>query len=109
MISPELPCVYGGFFHDANATGQQLYLDSWRSYIASLRNHPSIFDWPLCNEMYMGDTFKVDGQEFGARKFWEIKQGDFRPRSSVWSQSRQAAPKVHLLPPHASDPSVTVC
>ena len=91
MISPELPCVYGGFFHDANATGQQLYLDSWRSYIASLRNHPSIFDWPLCNEMYMGDTFKVDGLEFGARKFWEIKQG-----GSLSS----------LLPPYASDPSI---
>ena len=74
MISPELPCVYGSFFNDANATGQQLYLDSWRSYISSLRNHPSIFDWPLCNEHYMGDTFKLDGQTFGARKFWEIKQ-----------------------------------
>ena len=33
MISPELPCVYGPYFAAANATGQELYLASWASYI----------------------------------------------------------------------------
>ena len=56
MVSPELPCdcnTEPPYFANANATGQELYLASWASYVASLRNHPSIFDWSLCNEMYM--------------------------------------------------------
>ena len=32
------------------------YIESWTSYIQVLRNHPSIFDWPMCNEYYMGPT-----------------------------------------------------
>jgi beta-galactosidase/beta-glucuronidase len=68
MISPELPCVYGGYFAAANATAQDLYLASWASYIASYRNHPSIFDWALCNEMYMGASFKKEGVVFGAER-----------------------------------------
>lgn len=51
LISPELPCVYGGYFRAANATGQELYLASWAAYIAARRNHPSILVWTLCNEM----------------------------------------------------------
>ena len=42
MVSPELPCAYGGYFDAANATGNELYLASWASYIATLRNHPSM-------------------------------------------------------------------
>ena len=74
MVSPELPCAYSNYFKAANATGQQLYLDSWASYIAALRNHPSIFDWTLLNEYYMGAAFEVDGQKFGAGSFYAIKQ-----------------------------------
>jgi len=74
MISPELPCAYGGFFDAANATGQELYLTSWASYIATLRNHPSILVWTLCNEMYMGAAFKKDGITFGAERFHAVKQ-----------------------------------
>ena len=44
------------------------------SYIAALRNHPSILVWTLCNEMYMGPTFKTDGIIFGAERFHAIKQ-----------------------------------
>lgn len=54
MVSPELACVYSPYFKAANATGIDLYIQSWTSYIQVLRNHPSIFDWPMCNEYYMG-------------------------------------------------------
>lgn len=50
MVSPELSCVYSPYFKAANDTGIDLYIASWASYIKSLRNHPSIFDWPMCNE-----------------------------------------------------------
>ena len=74
MISPELPCAYGSYFGAANATGQELYLASWASYVAALRNHPSILVWTLCNEMYMGATFVKDGVTFGAERFHAVKQ-----------------------------------
>ena len=54
MVSPELACVYSPYFKAANETGIELYIESWKSYIQVLRNHPSIFDWPMCNEYYMG-------------------------------------------------------
>eukprot|EP01052_Picozoa_sp_SAG31_P023448 SAG31_NODE_1933_length_6879_cov_3.230973_3_plen_812_part_00 len=74
MVSPELPCVYGNYFAAANRTAQELYLSSWASYIASYRNHPSIFTWTLCNEMYMGPKFVKDGETFGAERFFAIKK-----------------------------------
>ena len=54
MVSPELACVYSPYWKAANASGIELYLESWRAYIQRLRNHPSIFDWPMCNEYYVG-------------------------------------------------------
>eukprot|EP01052_Picozoa_sp_SAG31_P017558 SAG31_NODE_1206_length_9388_cov_7.855420_2_plen_1278_part_00 len=74
MVSPELPCAYGNYFTDANRTGQELYVKSWSSYIASLRNHPSILTWTLLNEMYMGANFTRGGETFGAELFYRIKQ-----------------------------------
>jgi hypothetical protein len=50
MISPELPCVYGSYYDATNATGKALYMATWTQYIQTLRNHPSIFDWAMCNE-----------------------------------------------------------
>eukprot|EP01050_Picozoa_sp_SAG11_P028992 SAG11_NODE_7983_length_1074_cov_0.955897_2_plen_132_part_00 len=52
MVSPELPCAYDHYVRSANRTGQELYVASWSSYIASYRNHPSVFTWTLVNEMY---------------------------------------------------------
>ena len=49
-------------------------MKSWTSYIASLRNHPSIFTWTLLNEMYMGANFTRGGETFGAERFYQIKQ-----------------------------------
>ena len=74
MVSPELPCAYGSYFAAANATGQELYLASWASYVAALRNHPSILVWTLCNEMYMGAAFTKDGVTFGAERFHAVVQ-----------------------------------
>eukprot|EP01047_Picozoa_sp_COSAG01_P014799 COSAG01_NODE_729_length_14031_cov_24.502800_4_plen_771_part_00 len=74
LVSPELPCVYGGYFAAANRTAQELYLASWASYIASYRNHPSVFTWTLCNEMYMGASFVKDGETFGAERFFAKKK-----------------------------------
>ncbi len=76
LVSPELPCAYGNFFHAGNATAQDLYLASWTSYIGSYRNHPSILTWTLCNEMKMPDTFKLPGSDhtFGSQIFYQVKQ-----------------------------------
>jgi hypothetical protein len=64
LTSPELSCAYGFYFTPANATGIDLYLKSWTSYIQVLRNHPSIFDWPMINEFYMGEKL--------APKFYDV-------------------------------------
>ena len=74
MVSPELPAAYGNYFTTANRTGQELYVASWSSYIASYRNHPSVFTWTLLNEMYMGANFTRGGEVFGAERFYEIKK-----------------------------------
>jgi beta-galactosidase/beta-glucuronidase len=52
LVSPELACAYSEYYAGANATGIELYTASWTAYIQSLRNHPSIFDWAMCNENY---------------------------------------------------------
>ena len=76
LVSPELPCAYSNFFTAGNATAQQLYLDSWTSYIGAYRNHPSILTWTLCNEMVMPARFKAKGSNatFGAEVFYQAKQ-----------------------------------
>lgn len=50
LVSPELACAYHQYYDAANVSGRRLYKISWQSYIASLRNHPSIFSWAMCNE-----------------------------------------------------------
>ena len=55
-MSPELACAYSGYYAGANATGIELYTASWTAYIQSLRNHPSIMIWTMCNENYIGDA-----------------------------------------------------
>jgi beta-galactosidase/beta-glucuronidase len=54
LISPELPCVYKAYYDKAGPVGLDLYARTWTNYIKRLRNHPSIFDWAMCNEYATG-------------------------------------------------------
>ena len=61
LVSPELQCAYGQYYDAANAVGLALYRSTWRGYIKRLRNHPSIFDWAMCNEYGPNSEGRFEG------------------------------------------------
>lgn len=52
LVSPELPIAYQQFYDRASEAALALYKTQWAAAIRRLRNHPSIFDWCMGNEMY---------------------------------------------------------
>jgi beta-galactosidase len=54
LISPELPIAYQEYYAKAKGPALELYQTEWAAAIKQLRNHPSIFDWCMGNEMYAG-------------------------------------------------------
>ncbi len=54
FVSPELPIAYPRFYNRAKGVGRDLYLKEWSVAIIRYRNHPSIFDWCVGNELWDG-------------------------------------------------------
>ena len=52
LISPELPIAYQEYYAKAEGPALELYKSEWAAAIKRLRNHPSIFDWCMGNELY---------------------------------------------------------
>jgi hypothetical protein len=52
LVSPELPIGYQQFYNRAKGPALELYKTEWAAAIRRFRNHPSIFDWCMGNEMY---------------------------------------------------------
>lgn len=52
LVSPELPIGYQPFYDKAKGPALELYKTEWAAAIRNLRNHPSIFDWCMGNELY---------------------------------------------------------
>ena len=52
LVSPELPIGYQTFYNKAKGPALELYKTEWAAAIKRFRNHPSIFDWCMGNEMY---------------------------------------------------------
>jgi beta-galactosidase len=52
LISPELPIAYETYYEKAKGRALGLYRTEWSAVIKRLRNHPSIFDWCMGNEMW---------------------------------------------------------
>ncbi|MFA6241358.1 MAG: sugar-binding domain-containing protein [Candidatus Hydrogenedentales bacterium] len=60
LVSPELPIGYQQFYDKAQGPALELYKTEWAASIRQLRNHPSIFDWCMGNEMYKGIPIAPD-------------------------------------------------
>ncbi len=54
FVSPELPIAYMRYYNRAQGRGRDLYLTEWAGAITRYRNHPSIFDWCVGNELWNG-------------------------------------------------------
>src|ERR1017187_4966944 len=52
LVSPELPIAYQEYYAKAEGPALELYKTEWAAAIKRLRNHPSIFDWCMGNELY---------------------------------------------------------
>lgn len=52
LVSPELPIGYQQFYNKAQGPALELYKTEWAAAIRRFRNHPSIMDWCMGNEMY---------------------------------------------------------
>jgi len=52
LVSPELPIGYQQFYNKAQGPALELYKTEWAAAIRRFRNHPSILDWCMGNEMY---------------------------------------------------------
>ena len=52
LISPELPIAYESYYEKAKGPALELYKREWSAVTKRLRNHPSIFDWCMANEMW---------------------------------------------------------
>ncbi len=52
LVSPELTIGYQTFYNKAKGPALELYKTEWAAAIRRFRNHPSIFDWSMGNEMY---------------------------------------------------------
>jgi len=54
LISPELPIAYLHYYQKAKGPALELYKTEWAAVIRRFRNHPSILDWCMGNEMWDG-------------------------------------------------------
>jgi beta-galactosidase len=54
FVSPELPIGYPRFYDRAHGLALELYRTEWTAAIKRYRNHPSIFDWCMSNELWEG-------------------------------------------------------
>ena len=54
FVSPELPIAYPRFYERAHGAALELYKTEWTAAIKRYRNHPSIFDWCMSNELWEG-------------------------------------------------------
>lgn len=54
FVSPELPIGYPRFYNRAHGAALELYKTEWAGVIKRYRNHPSIFDWCMSNELWEG-------------------------------------------------------
>lgn len=52
LVSPELPIAYQEYYTKATGPALELYKTEWAAAIKRMRNHPSIFDWCMGNELY---------------------------------------------------------
>ncbi len=60
LVSAELPIGYEQFYKKAQGPALDLYKTEWSAAIRRFRNHPSIFDWSMGNEMYKGVSITPD-------------------------------------------------
>jgi len=54
LVSPELPIAYLNYYQRAKGPALDLYRHEWAAVIRRFRNHPSILDWCMGNEMWNG-------------------------------------------------------
>jgi hypothetical protein len=54
FVSPELPIAYPRYYARARGKGLDLYRQEWAGAITRYRNHPSIFNWCMGNELWDG-------------------------------------------------------
>ena len=54
LVSPELPIAYLSYYRRAKGKALELYKTEWAAAIQRHRNHPSILDWCMGNEMWDG-------------------------------------------------------
>ena len=52
FVSPELPIAYMRYYNRAKKDALELYKTEWANAIKRYRNHPSIFNWCMGNEMW---------------------------------------------------------
>jgi hypothetical protein len=52
LVSAEFPIAYYEYYNRAKGAALELYQSEWAAAIRRLRNHPSIFDWCMGNELY---------------------------------------------------------
>lgn len=72
FVSPELPIAYLRNYNYAQGKAKELYKSEWAKAIVRYRNHPSIFDWCMGNELWDGidlapDLYKMAKQLDPAR------------------------------------------
>ncbi len=60
LISPELPIAYLNYYQRAKKPALDLYKQEWAAVIRRFRNHPSILDWCMGNEMWDGVPLAPD-------------------------------------------------
>jgi beta-galactosidase len=54
FVSAEFPIAYMQYYQKAKGPALELYRTQWTSVIKRLRNHPSIFNWCMGNELWDG-------------------------------------------------------
>ncbi len=54
FVSPELPIGYPRYYERAQGPALELYKSEWTAVLKRYRNHPSIFDWCMSNELWEG-------------------------------------------------------
>ncbi|HYD85437.1 MAG TPA: glycoside hydrolase family 2 TIM barrel-domain containing protein, partial [Opitutus sp.] len=54
FVSPELPIAYPRYYDRAKGRALDLYRQEWAGAIVRYRNHPSIFNWCMGNELWEG-------------------------------------------------------
>ncbi len=54
FVSPELPIAYAFYYSRAGEAALELYKTEWIAAVKRYRNHPSIFNWGMGNEMRRG-------------------------------------------------------